>query len=829
MAGPEWAEHAARAFEPTARRFATPGDLARALEPSTVQTPALELIDAALVDVEEGRCDRLIICMSPQEGKSTRVTMMGPLFMLTRNPDRRIAVVSYGQDLANQFGRAIRNHIASNAGEDGTLDLGLRIAPDNGSASSWQIDGHKGGVRAVGLSGGLTGRPADCLRGDTLIETESGYNSIRDIHRATNKPRVLSFNHELGRCEWARVVASRSIAQRELVEIVSVTGRRIVCTPDHRIATEAGYKPAEELAPGDRLIAVHSVRADIPDAGLRARQEGPSRANADVLFAGMHGRQSAEAGEALQGLRHADRIERSAAVLLLARVQGDDASTEEAEGLPAVRRRLSLFERAARLLHKGMRGRRAFEAHGGLGQFSPQGRDQLRTVVPGYASADIRARSERVPGLRRSSQDRRRAAAPSFQYASAPLGRESTEQRSTESHSAVRNVSRRAPQVTGDAVSVVRRLRGERDTVYDLQVEGNSNFFAGEILVHNCLFIDDPISNMEQAQSSTYRDRAWNFWQSVGSTRLAPGAPVVLVLTRWHEEDLAGRLLAAEDGRRWRVVSIPAIAERADDPLGREPGTPMVSARGDRDWAAIRATSGEYVWNALYQQRPAPAEGGLFKRASIKHWQRVDTPTMGRPAILIDGQEIYTESLFRFLTVDLAASTRTSADFTAVGVWGISPDGNLILLDGIKVRVDPSGHWDHVRRLRDLWAAGTVYVEAASFGTTMVYEAAREGVPVSELKPDKDKFTRALPAAARAEAGRLYFPSAVDAPWVLDWIDELAAFPHAAHDDVVDIVAYAARVAIAHWLPPEPADITEPRRMAAYSTDDIPDLMNAIF
>ncbi|HEY8976300.1 MAG TPA: phage terminase large subunit [Burkholderiaceae bacterium] len=162
----------------TARKqYATPGLLAAAIERGTVQTPALDLIDAALVDVAEGRCDRLIISMPPQEGKSTRVTTTTPLWLLLRNPDLRIAIASYGQDLAEEFGQAIRDFITGNSGEDGTLDLGLRIAPDNGAARRWKLDGHRGGVRSVGLSSGLTGRPVDVLFIDDPIKGQDDADS----------------------------------------------------------------------------------------------------------------------------------------------------------------------------------------------------------------------------------------------------------------------------------------------------------------------------------------------------------------------------------------------------------------------------------------------------------------------------------------------------------------------------------------------------------------------------------------------------------------------------------------------------------------------------
>lgn len=181
---------------PDRTRWPTPGALAADVDPTTVQTPALDLIDRALVDVDAGLCDRLIISMPPQEGKSTRVTKVGPLWALIRNPERRIVVVSYGADLANEFGRSIRNMIVTNQGHDGTLDLGLRIAPDNGAVSSWTLAGHRGGVRSIGLSGGITGRPADWMFIDDPIsnreqaESEAYRKRAKDFWTSTGSTRL---------------------------------------------------------------------------------------------------------------------------------------------------------------------------------------------------------------------------------------------------------------------------------------------------------------------------------------------------------------------------------------------------------------------------------------------------------------------------------------------------------------------------------------------------------------------------------------------------------------------------------------------------------------
>lgn len=182
-----WFEAAAQRFDPPpAPRWDSPGQLAKDIEPTTIQTPALDLIDQALIDVENGTCDRLIISMPPQEGKSTRVTKVGPLWFLTRNPERRIAVVSYAAALAQEFGRDIRKFITDNSGQDGTLDLGLRIAPDNGAVSGWRLDGHRGGVKAVGLRGGLTGKPADILFIDDPVSNRDQAESPTFREQAKN-------------------------------------------------------------------------------------------------------------------------------------------------------------------------------------------------------------------------------------------------------------------------------------------------------------------------------------------------------------------------------------------------------------------------------------------------------------------------------------------------------------------------------------------------------------------------------------------------------------------------------------------------------------------
>lgn len=168
-----WAEAAARQFEPVevdVDRYPTAGALAKAIEPTTIQTPALDYVDQVLVDVDAGVTERVILSVPPQEGKSQRVTRFGALWMLRRNMERRIGIASFEAETANRWGLAIRTDIVGNSGDEGTLDLGMRLSGDSTARGRWQLEGHVGGVYCVGVGGALTGRPIDVMFIDDPIK-----------------------------------------------------------------------------------------------------------------------------------------------------------------------------------------------------------------------------------------------------------------------------------------------------------------------------------------------------------------------------------------------------------------------------------------------------------------------------------------------------------------------------------------------------------------------------------------------------------------------------------------------------------------------------------
>ena len=182
-------------------------------------------------------------------------------------------------------------------------------------------------------------------------------------------------------------------------------------------------------------------------------------------------------------------------------------------------------------------------------------------------------------------------------------------------------------------------IKGHRGGVFAAGVGGGMTGRPADLII-----IDDPYKNMEEADSAAYRSKVDEWFRAVVTTRLAPGAPIILIQTRWNEDDLAGSLLShdralPEGEREWRFLNIPALAEEGTpDALKREPGTYLQSARGrtPADWERIKRAVGPRVWSALYQGRPTPAGGGLFSRDAFDRYRMEQRPAGTLRIVAVD-------------------------------------------------------------------------------------------------------------------------------------------------------------------------------------------------
>jgi predicted phage terminase large subunit-like protein len=334
-------------------------------------------------------------------------------------------------------------------------------------------------------------------------------------------------------------------------------------------------------------------------------------------------------------------------------------------------------------------------------------------------------------------------------------------------------------------------------------VDGAVTGRRGDLVV-----VDDPVKGRAEADSETVRETAWTWWVSDLRTRLKPGGAIVLIQTRWHEDDLAGRILPpdyagesgmirARDGELWQVISIRAEAE-VGDPLGRSPGAFLWP-----EWFRADALAQEKIiqgprnWAALYQQRPSPEEGDYFK----KEWIRWYDKPPERSTLRTYGSSDY-------------AVTAEGGDFTVHGVAGVDPDDNIFILD-----------WWRGQSASDVWVEAAL--DLMAHHKPLIW-AEEQGQIIRGVGPfldrrqrerriytyrrqytsGHDKPTRAQSIRARMAMGKVYFPA--NEPWVNDLVSELLRFPAGKNDDQVDVLGLFGRMLddlIAGDKPREETDI----------------------
>jgi predicted phage terminase large subunit-like protein len=279
------------------------------------------------------------------------------------------------------------------------------------------------------------------------------------------------------------------------------------------------------------------------------------------------------------------------------------------------------------------------------------------------------------------------------------------------------------------------------------------------------LLLDDLIKDSEEARSETIRRSILEWFRTVAYTRLSSSGALVVIQTRWHADDLAGRLL-----QNWHVINMPAIAE-VDDEF-RKAGEALWPERFPLETLkAIRSAIGGSAWTSLYQQKPSAAEGAIFKR----EWWRFfrEQPPCKRIV----------------QSWDTAFKSGAENDYSVCTVWGVT-DNAYYLLWLWRDRVEFPELKKRMQWLWEQWRPSQILVEDRASGQSLVQELRYSTLlPITPVKVDTDKISRAQSVTPLIEAGKVFLPE--NAPWLNDFIDESAAFPKGAHDDCVDSLTQA--------------------------------------
>jgi predicted phage terminase large subunit-like protein len=301
------------------------------------------------------------------------------------------------------------------------------------------------------------------------------------------------------------------------------------------------------------------------------------------------------------------------------------------------------------------------------------------------------------------------------------------------------------------------------------------------------LIIDDPIRGREDADSQTIRSKTFAAYEDDLKTRLIPGGWIVIISTRWHEDDLCGRILPSDwsgesgqircrDGQTWEVLCIQAECQTHSDPLGRRMGQMLWPEWFDaRHWDQFRLN--RRTWSSLYQQRPAPDEGVLFRRDDMATYEKAPG------GLMVIGASDY-------------AVTPDGGDWTEHGVAGIAPDGGVYLLDWWRGQTGPE-EWiekklDMIATHNPLaWYGETGPITKAVEGTLRRRMGERQIFARMEWLPHiGDKAAKAQAIIARAGAGRLFWPRAA---WVPELQRQCLVFPAGSPDDGVDTLGMLGR------------------------------------
>lgn len=794
------------------RRQARQGLLAftRYTFPGYRPAPHHMLIADTLDAVARGEKKRVQIFMPPRFGKSELASKRFPAFFLGANPKKNIIAASYNSDLAADFGREVRGIVG---GEEYRALFNVELSQDSKSANRWHTS-DRGMYVAAGVGGSLTGRGAHCFVAGTQVQTDKGLIAIEKLDMSATSGKILTYNSDRGKLEYKKQKAFSARQGFGIYRVTSASGRVVEATGDHPFYSGGGYVEARSLAPGDPIVLL--LQGGFCPPGIPAYQERDARAFGRLLRQSLFGRSSRnKKSQRLQGLRWASR---AAWAKILHSVQAE--AKGQKNGAWARYKAVSDLQRsifsplanaiagACDLLLEVLFRSRAFAKD--VFDWKPQVETwgipakEAAAFCEGfqaYASVDPGEGRPRLRGVLGSPLGEK--------VACSPYRRVADEQRGIQSGGALQFMPSAMAfgegfEAVEDTVALVERVR-EEAAVYDLQVEGNANFFANGFLVHNCLIIDDPIKNREEADSEVIREKIWRWYTSTAYTRLEndidpadvldddwlwrdfmrdieagkadplEGA-IVVVQTRWHEDDLAGRLLKQQDegGEKWEVIELPAISTKDGEERSLWPAKYPVERL-----QKIRSVIGPRDWSALYQQAPAPDEGLYFKKEWFRFYDEL-------PKHL------------RFYGASDYAVTANGGDYTCHGVGGVDPGDDLYIAD-VWLEQTESNVWIDVfcglikKHKPLMWAEeqGQILKSLGPFIDKRMRElkayCARE-----QFTSTADKPTRARSFQARMAMGKVYWPR--NAPWLDRVMSILLSFPAGTVDDPVDMLGLMGRL-----------------------------------
>lgn len=676
-----------------------------------------------------------------------------PAWALGKYPELKFILSTYGAELSEEVGMKTRDTI-SNEDYQSIFDE-TQLKADTKSKAKWMTN--KGGsYTAVGIGGAITGKGGNCFTGDTLVRTNKGLVTMEKIVSSHQSYNVLSYNYENKNVEWKRVLAGIKRPVSEIIEIRTSGGSTIRCTLDHKIYTKnRGYVRAVELSANDTLLRfseVQNMRNNISENNLANKKFNKTWEKISSMF--------------LQ-------------------VQYWCKKNTKRFSMLSMWEKCKAIKLYNKVLFNGLQEQTPLVINDGKGKLKLSAWERIRCLP------------ERILQITKTNFSKGRELLRALQINCAtylPSRRsQSKEQCFGKLNNAMSKLSLDPSCIKSDTISSIIRT-GKTAYVYDIQVEDNHNFFALDILVSNCLIIDDPHKDRAEAESENARRVVWDYYRSTLYSRLEGLGAIIVIMQRWRQDDLVG-LLLEEDAKikkenpemaeNWEVIEFPAVAEQDEyDEKGnllRKEGMVLWESKYPMEFLQLIRQQSPYFWASQYQQNPILAETQEFKKDFFRYY---------------DVEALVGKYLRYYTIIDPAISQKASADNTVVLTIAKEVNGpNIYRIKEDAGKYTPAQTIDlifqHQNEYKsEVWIETIAYQAALKFMIEEERRKRQQYFVLKELKSQTKKEERIRGLLGLYQAGVIWHRAVGD----LDYEYELLAFPRGRRDDRADTCAYLLQV-----------------------------------
>jgi len=552
--------------------------------------------------IEDSDKHYLVLSVPPGHYKSFTAKNLA-LWLMGKDPKTRIIGVANSGDLASMFSTQIRDTIlGTNYGKEGTpypaIFPDTKVKYGFATKSKWELEGSsEPSYRATSPTSSITGSRADCLIGDTLINTRGGIFRIDELHNGRHQGDILTYNHSTDTIEYERLVATREIKSRKVYEVTLSNGTSFTGTYDHKVyIVGTGYRTIGWIKRNAERDTVHlrTLRQPLPTQEIRGQQSDTQGFKDTVLLSGLYGKEN-QYGEANKLLQMWQARKERLGLLFRSLSEKIRLGSEITEHrLSMVQQELQTTITPHQVLLNGV---------------------QEQTPLRGYKDSEVRSQlSKGVQGHSTFNHKKRRCLPQVFLdllTERSPLRWGQTQQQSKEPRNDVQELS------YSDAYVVSVQECANRESVYDIQTESNHNFFANGTLVHNCFIVDDIIKNHTEALNAHALKDHFEFYKNTLFSRTdGDNYKFIFVMQRWATNDLSGEIMKLYGD------DVDVVSYEIEDKQGNML-EPTIMSR--KKFEEAKRTLDPNILKANYYQQPVDIEGRLYN--GFQEWTTLpDSP-----------------------------------------------------------------------------------------------------------------------------------------------------------------------------------------------------------